>query len=97
MQISKSQREKMTAGRKKANEENKLLFECKDYIIEKIKLNYRIIIKCAKRNQQQGIERNWYSSDEFGIDEAHKMADYAIAEFFRKGVKPVNSFNLLVC
>jgi len=92
MKITKEQLEKMRAGREEANKENILLFKCKDYTIEKINLNYKILIKCAKRNQSQGIERDWYSMEEFGIEEAHNMAKQAIADFFKKGVKPINPF-----
>ena len=75
-----------------ATEKSKLLFECDDYTIEKIKLNYRIIIKCAKRNKNAGIERSWYSPDEFDIKEAHAVAKDAINKFFKEGVKPVSPF-----
>lgn len=80
---------------KLAREKNKpkLLFECKDYTIEKIPLNYRIMIKCAKKNVRQGINRDWYSDDDRGIKEAHGTADFAIKEFFRKRVKPINPFS----
>jgi len=85
-------KEKLRLARERLKPE--LLFTCKDYTIEKIHLNYRIIIKCAKRNQNQGIERDWYSSDEFGIDEAHDVANEAIAEFFKKGVSPSQPVSL---
>ena len=71
----------------------KLLFKCKNYIIEKIPSNYRITIKCAKRNKNQGIERDWYSGEDYGLDEAHKVATEAITAFFRAGFSPVNPFN----
>lgn len=88
--ITKEQRLKMQAGRKKKKEEEemvKLLFKCKNYIIEEVFHNYRITIKCARKGAQ-GIDRDWYSILEFGIEGAHEMADYAIEEFFIKDKKP---------
>ena len=86
----KNEKEILEIAREK--QKPKLLFECADYIIEKIPLNYRITIKCAKRNKNQGIERDWFSVDDFGIESAHKVAKDAIEEFFKKGVVPVNPF-----
>lgn len=65
-----------------------LLFESEDYSIEKIHLNYRINIKCEKKNIRQGMERDWYSMDEFGLEGAHETANQTIDEFFNRGVKP---------
>lgn len=93
MEMTQEVKERLKLAREKNKPE--LLFECEDYKIEKIKLNYRIIIKCAKRNQNQGIERDWYSTDEFDINEAHAVAKDAIVKFFKKGVKPINPFKLL--
>ena len=81
-----------------ANKKNKpvLLFKCKNYTIEKINLNYRVIIKCDKKNQRQGIERDWYSNEDDGIEEAHRVAKNAIQEFFKKDIMPVNPFKVVV-
>ena len=70
----------------------KLLFTCNNYTIEKIPLNYRIMIKCAKRKKRQGIERDWYCSLEFGIEHAHNIADMAIDTFFIRDLPPEKCF-----
>jgi len=90
--MNEQHKQKMAEARKKNKPQT--LFKCKNYTIEKIPLNYRITIKCEKKNQHQGIERDWYSQDDFGIDEAHNVAKYAISEFFKKDIMPVNPFKV---
>ncbi len=75
---------------------SELVFETEDYKIEKIPLNYKITIKCAKKesSERRKIDRNWYSDLEFGIEEAKNLAKYVINEFFRAGVKPLKVASL---
>ena len=79
---------------KLGREKNKMIvvFTDKNYIIEKMPLNYKITIKCEKKRLRQHIERDWYSDSDYGIGEAHEMAKYAITEFFIKDQIPVNPF-----
>jgi len=79
---------------KQTREKNKpeLLFTCENYIIEKIPLNYRIMIKCAKRKKRQGIERDWYCSLDFGVEEAHTIADMTIDAFFTRDLPTEKCF-----
>ena len=66
----------------------KFIFECDDYKIEEIPLNYKIIIKCARKNMVAGRNRDLYSHEEYGLEEAHEVAKDTIEGYFKAGIKP---------
>jgi len=59
-----------------------LVFKCREYIIEKIPLNYRITIKLERKCERYGIERDWYSILEHGLEYAKEVASQAIELHF---------------
>jgi len=81
--LTKKQLKAMEKGKK---EKNKVVFvfENHNYKIEKIYLNYKITIKCDKKNVRRGVERDWYSSPAHGVKEAHATAEFAMEEHFIK-------------
>ena len=76
----------------KANEirKPKVIFECNDYIIEQIPLNYRATIKCAvnHKHQHRGIGRESYTHPEHGLDYAKEIVEFTIREYFLSGMTP---------
>ncbi len=62
----------------------KLIFDCREYKIEKIPLNYKIYIKevLKKKIPNHGIDRDCYSDPGLGIGEAHEVAKRYLQEHF---------------
>lgn len=67
-----------------------LIFDGPHYTIEKIPLNYRIFIKwhVKKKNPNAGIDRDCYSSLDFGIEEAHRTAQDCLQTYFAISIRP---------
>ena len=76
----------------------KLLYECPDYLIEEIPHNYRIIIKCAlkKKEEWRGLDRDYYTHPEHGLEWAKEMADKEIKRWFQGGVSSYRAFGVKV-
>lgn len=62
-----------------------LIYNCREYRIEKIPLNYRITIKrvMKKIHPNYGIDRDVYSDPEKGLDEAKRVAELTLVEYFQ--------------
>lgn len=67
----------------------KLIYECFDYIIEEIPLNYRATIKCAMNPKEEwrGLDRDYYTHPEHGLKHAKEIVEYQIKLYFLSGVK----------
>ena len=65
-----------------------VLYECFDYIIEKIPHNYRATIKCAinPKEQWRGIDRDCYTHPEHGLDYAKEIVEHQVKRWFLSGV-----------
>ena len=59
-----------------------LLFDSKQYKIEKIPLNYRITINLVRKIERAGIDRECYSPLQFGLEYAHDTAKDMIERHF---------------
>lgn len=68
----------------------KVIYECEDYIIEQIPLNYRATIKCAisPKHSHRGLGRESYTHPEHGLSYAKEIVEYTIKEYFLSGHKP---------
>lgn len=76
-------------------------FDCKEYKISHTlgdKLNYRIDIKksLTPKVDSAGIDRDCYSRFEDGLEEAHKVARYAIETYFRPSFRRGFSLKLSI-
>ncbi len=62
----------------------KIVFDCLEYTISKIPLNYRIDIKsyCSPKHPERGIDRDCYSDPDKGLDYAKQMAEETIDDYF---------------
>ena len=63
----------------------KLVFDSKEYSIERIPLNFRINIKkCLElQNNNSGISRDHYSNSDHGLEKAHEVAKEVIVSCFK--------------
>ena len=61
-----------------------IVFDCKEYTISKIPLNYRVDIKtyCSPKNPERKIDRDCYSDLDKGLDYAKQTAGGMIDEYF---------------
>lgn len=72
---------------KKAQEARKpkKIYECDDYLIEEIPLNYRATIKCKRKEKWRGIGRKHYSHPEHGLDYAREIVENIVSIYFASG------------
>lgn len=68
----------------------KLLYKCFDYIIEEIPNNYRATIKCAcnPKEQWRGIDRDYYTHPEHGLEHCKEVVNLQVKKWFLSGVIP---------
>ena len=61
----------------------KLLFDSKEYTIEKIPLNLRVTIHMERKVERHGIDRDCYVPlDRGGLKDAHELAKYNMDKYF---------------
>lgn len=62
----------------------KIVFDCLEYTISKIPLNYRIDIKkyCSPKYPERGIDRDCYSDPKRGLEYAKQVANETIDDYF---------------
>jgi hypothetical protein len=58
------------------------VFDCREYKIEKIPLNYRITIKTERKSNRQAMDRDFYSSTKHGLDYAKEVASDVLEAYF---------------
>jgi len=63
----------------------KIVYECFDYIIEQIPLNYKATIKCARKDKSKTIDREVYCHLEESIDNFKEIIEDQIKLYFISG------------
>lgn len=59
-----------------------IIYNSKEYKIEKIPLNYRITINTERKSNKQAIERECYTSLKYGLEYAHEVAREQLEAYF---------------
>lgn len=78
-----NQNEKMRKMRE-CRTQSEVIYDCPEYLIRIIPLNYEIMIKLPTLPQYRSVGPLFYISSDADLKEAHELAEYLMGKFYRR-------------